>query len=111
MAGQEIEENRQSNLNPTMAKEAPQPDKKDPAVKRQYVSFMFFKVDPMWRRLPASEREQGKKEFMAVVEEYTRDKQILVYGYSTVGTRGDCDFMLWRISYSLEAIQDRKSVV
>jgi chlorite dismutase len=106
MAGQESEGNSQANLNPPASKEAPQPDKKDPAVKRQYVSFMFYKVDPAWRRLPASEREQGKKEFIAAVEEYTRDKQILIYGYSTVGTRGDCDFMLWRISYSLEAIQD-----
>jgi chlorite dismutase len=30
----------------------------------------------------------------------------MIYGYSTVGTRGDCDFMMWRISYSLESIQD-----
>jgi chlorite dismutase len=105
MAGQNEEAGRQAHDTPPMTQNIEQPEKKEPAVKRQYVSFMFYKVDPGWRRLTASEREQGKKEFIAVVEEYTRDKQILVYGYSTVGTRGDCDFMMWRISYSLEAIQ------
>lgn len=105
MAGQEAEASKQSQQVPPMTGEAPQPEKKEPAVKRQFVSFMFYKVDPAWRRLPSSEREQGKKEFIAVVEEYTRDRRVMVMGYSTVGTRGDCDFMLWRISYSLETIQ------
>jgi len=91
---------------PTSPKALQEAEKKEPAVKRQFVSFMFYKVDPAWRRLSPSEREQGKKEFMAVVEDYRRDKEIFVFCYSTVGTRGDCDFMLWRISYSLEAIQE-----
>ncbi len=75
-------------------------------VKRQYVSFMFYKVDPAWRRLPPSEREQGKKEFVAVVDEFKGDKQTLILSYSTVGTRADCDFMMWRISQSVEVLQD-----
>jgi len=88
-------------------KPSPAPSKTDKKpVPRQYISFMFYKVDPAWRRLPASEREQGKKEFKAVVEHYTKENQIMVLPYSTVGTRGDCDFMMWRISYSLEAIQE-----
>ena len=91
---------------PTRPKGHEEADKKDTALKRQFVNFMFYKVDPAWRRLSPSEREQGKKEFMAVVEDYSRDKTILVLCYSTVGTRCDCDFMLWRISYSLEAIQE-----
>jgi chlorite dismutase len=79
-------------------------DKK--AVRRQYVSFMFYKMDPAWRRLPQAEREQGKKEFTTVVDHYTSEKKLMVLSYSTVGTRGDCDFMMWRISYSLETIQE-----
>jgi len=74
---------------------------------QQYVSFLFYKVDPLWRRLPQSEREQGKKEFSQVVEEYTKDrKQFMVMTYSTMGTRGDVDFMMWRIGYSLEYMQE-----
>ena len=28
--------------------------------RRQYVNFAFYKVDPVWRRLPAEERKRGK---------------------------------------------------
>jgi len=86
--------------------EGTQPAQKRPAA-QQYVSFLFYKVDPLWRRLPQSEREQGKKEFSQVVEEYTKDrKQFMVMTYSTMGTRGDVDFMMWRIGYSLEFMQE-----
>ncbi len=47
-----------------------------PQGSRQYVNFAYYRVDPAWRRLPASEREVGKKEFKAVVEEFA--PQILV---------------------------------
>jgi len=93
--------------------EIPKVESKEPSsaspqkpVPRQYVSFMFYKLDLAWRRLPLSEREQGKKEFLSVLEEYTKDGQIIVLSYSTVGMRSDCDFMMWRISYSIELIQE-----
>jgi len=72
--------------------------------KRQYVNYSFFKVDPLWRRLDCEEREKGKREFAEVVEEFS--KHVMVYSYSTVGTRGDTDFMLWRICYALELFQE-----
>ncbi|MCA1957348.1 MAG: chlorite dismutase family protein [Nitrospira sp.] len=72
--------------------------------RRQYVNFAFYKVDPAWRRLPEEERARGKQEFIRAVEEYTG--QVLVVPYSAVGIRGDCDFMLWRISYQLDLFQD-----
>lgn len=73
----------------------------------QYVSFLFYKLDPAWRRLPQTERELGKKEFAQIVEEYTKDrKQFMVMTYSTMGTRSDTDFMMWRIGYSLEFMQE-----
>lgn len=73
--------------------------------KRQYVNFSFLKVDPAWRRLPARERETGKQEFIAAVEEFSSGK-VLVVPYSTVGIRAEVDLMLWRISYDLESFQD-----
>jgi chlorite dismutase len=86
--------------------EGAQPAQKRP-VAQQYVSFLFYKIDPSWRRLPQSEREQGKKEFTQVMEDYTKDrKQFMVMTYSTMGTRGDVDFMMWRIGYSLETMQE-----
>ena len=74
------------------------------APKRQYVNFAFYKIDPAWRRLPESERTKGKQEFLRAVEDYAG--KVLVVAYSSVGIRGDCDIMLWRISYELELFQD-----
>lgn len=67
---------------------------------RQFVNFVFYKVDPAWRRLPDAERERGKEEFLAAVEEFDRPGKLLILSYSTVGIRADAELMLWRIGYS-----------
>jgi len=72
--------------------------------RRQYVNFAFYKVDPVWRRLPEEERKRGKCEFVEVVKSYEQD--MLVVAYSLVGIRGDCDFMLWRIGYDPLKLQE-----
>jgi chlorite dismutase len=72
--------------------------------RRQYVNFAFYKVDPVWRRLPAEERQRGKCDFVEVVKSYEQD--VLVVAYSLVGIRGDCDFMLWRIGYDPLKLQE-----
>ena len=86
-----------------------QQQKQEEAPRRQFVTFGFYKVDPGWRRLLEKERTKGKREFCQVVKEY-QDKGVeqgaIVIAYSTVGIRGDVDFFLWRISYSLEALQE-----
>lgn len=71
--------------------------------RRQFVNFAYFKVDPAWRRLPEEDRKRGKSQFIDVVKSFEPD--MLVICYSMVGIRGDCDFMLWRISYDLTAFQ------
>ncbi len=82
--------------------------KHEPAEKKderhQYVNFAFYKVDPAWRRLPAEDRKRGKCQFIDVVRSYEPD--MLVIPYSLVGIRGDCDLMLWRISYDLRKFQE-----
>jgi chlorite dismutase len=69
-------------------------------IKRQYVNYLFFKVDPAWRRLARQEREISKDEFAVVVSNW-RVKSLII-PFTTVGTRADTDFMLWRISERLE---------
>jgi chlorite dismutase len=75
-------------------------------IRRQFVNFAFYKVDPAWRRLNEAERRQGKQDFQRVVEEFSDPRKLLLIPYSTVGIRGDCDFMLWRIAYELEPLQE-----
>src|SRR3970040_165451 len=70
---------------------------------RQYVNFAFYRVDPAWRRLPHHEREVGKKDFKAVVEEFA--SQMLILPYTLVGIRADADLMLWRVSVDLDLMQ------
>jgi chlorite dismutase len=69
-------------------------------IKRQYVNYLFFKVDPLWRRLPKQDREAGKNEFFTVLAKWTG--KCLIIPFTTVGTRADTDFMIWRISERLE---------
>ena len=79
------------------------------AAKRQFVNFSFHQVDPQWRRLPKEVRDTGKQEFLRAIEEYAG--KVIVVPYTTVGIRGDCDFMLWRIGYELELFQEMMSKI
>jgi chlorite dismutase len=67
------------------------------------VNFAFYRLEPAWRRLPHHEREVGKKDFKAVVEEFAT--QMLVLPYTLVGIRADADLMLWRVSMDLDLFQ------
>jgi chlorite dismutase len=71
--------------------------------RRQIVKFTFFKIAPEWRRLDVDERERQMVELAAVVESW--QGRNLIRAYSTMGTRGDTDFMIWQVSYDLEDIQ------
>lgn len=72
----------------------------EPTLPQQYVRFSFYKVDPAWRRLPAAQRQAQREELAGVVRRAAEGA--LLQPYSTVGTRGDCDFMLWHASPDLE---------
>jgi chlorite dismutase len=65
---------------------------------RQFVNYAFFKLDPAFRRLPRDEREHAKAEFARLVNDWGNRQDTILRTYSLVGLRGDCDFMLWRIS-------------
>lgn len=77
-------------------------DKTSPA-RRQFVNFSFFKIQPEWRRLSMDARRDHKEEVARVLQRWcNEDMGILTY--STSGFRADCDFMLWRICYSLDCL-------
>jgi chlorite dismutase len=90
----------------TRTQQQPAAEEKLPA---QYVNYVFFKLDPVWRRLPDEERKHGKEEFLQAVEEHNRE--MLLRTFSLVGLRSDADFMLWRIGYDLDAFEKMTSAL
>jgi chlorite dismutase len=68
------------------------------------VKYTFLKVDPAWRRLPAAERAEGKREFIAACEDFGADH--LLQSFSLIGTRGDCDLMLVAEAENLDRIHE-----
>ena len=70
---------------------------------RSFVKYTFYKADPEWRRLPQADRERSREELCAVVEEFA--SRMSIRSYSLMATRGDVDFMLWKISPSLELLE------
>lgn len=85
----------------TKESHAKQDEKK---LQRQIVAFTFFKVMPEWRRLPVGERSEHKRQFAEIIKKWNQPGKFLGLTYSTVGMRGDCDMVLWRICYSAEDI-------
>lgn len=75
-----------------------------PTLPRQFVNFTFYRVRPEWRLLPEAERNTDKQELLDAVEKFRHD--LLIHTYSIVGLRSNADFMIWRIGYSLDPIQE-----
>jgi chlorite dismutase len=71
---------------------------------RHFVKYTFLQVDPAWRRLPAGERAEGKREFIAACENFGADH--LLQSFSLMGTRGDCDLMLVAEAENLDRIHE-----
>ncbi len=71
---------------------------------RQFVKYTFLRIDPAWRRLDSETRAADKREFVAACDDFASDH--LLRGFSTVGTRGDCDLMLLSQSVSLDQIHE-----
>src|SRR5215212_9487613 len=74
-----------------------------PPLQRQFVNFIFFKVDRAYRREPADVKAEAKREFAEIVKRYTGPLMILPY--STAGLKAGVDFMLWRIGFDIEPFQ------
>ena len=89
---------------PPHTRTGPQTGPSGQAANRQFVKYTFFKVASAWRGLPADERAAMKQEIVDILEAFA--ERMLLRVYSTVGTRGDCDLMLWTVSDRLEDFQE-----
>ena len=74
---------------------------------RQFVNFTFYKARPEWRLLSDADKQRSREAFVKTVEEFR--SSLLIHSYSTIGLRTNVDFMIWRIGYQLEPIQEMTS--
>ncbi|HLJ73509.1 MAG TPA: chlorite dismutase family protein [Thermoanaerobaculia bacterium] len=86
--------------------QAAKPEEK--ALQRQFVNFMFFKADRALRSESAQFKSQAKREFAEIVQHYNSGPTMIL-PYSTLGLKSNVDFMLWRISFEIEALQSMAS--
>lgn len=75
----------------------------DTATARQFVNFMFFRVDRAFRAESADVKAKAKAEFLEIIKRHTGPMMILPY--STLGLKSGVDFMLWRIGYDIDPFQ------
>jgi len=75
-----------------------------PVIDKQFVSFIFFRVNPEYRKLDSLKKTELKDEFKRVYGDFADD--FLLFSYSLVGFDSKADMMLWRVGTSLDLVQD-----
>ncbi len=75
----------------------------------QLVRYLFFKLDPTWRRLSMDKQIDQKVELGDTIRGF--QARCLLRSYSTMGTRGDADFMLWQAAEQLETLQALETAI
>ena len=70
----------------------------------QSVKFSFFKLPAEARRLPATERAGLGAELEGLLD--ASREHMLTRVYTTAGTRGDTDFLVWQVHDDLAVITD-----
>ena len=82
-------------------KKEPQQDAQQ---KTLYVDFLFFKLDPAFRRITDKERDKAVSEFREFLQESGR--WITLRPYLSLGFRAEVDFLLWAITEDLQKVQE-----
>jgi chlorite dismutase len=76
---------------------------------RFFVSYSFYKVAPEWRRLDCQLRERQRAELVERIDRF--DPEVQIRSYTTIGLRGDADFMLWKVSPRLESLRELATTI
>lgn len=78
--------------------------REDSQIEKQFVNFMFFRVNPEWRKLDRETKAIFKSEFQTTYDKYR--EHFLLFSYSLVGFDSKADLMFWRIGSSLDLVQE-----
>jgi chlorite dismutase len=79
--------------------------------RRQFLNYAFYRLDPVFRRLPAEAQQSAAAAFVAMVREWQASDELILRTYSLVGLRADVDFMLWRIAFDPLCFQAMEAAI
>lgn len=98
---------RMVDLDPSGQVGGREPDR----LRRQFLNYAFFKLDPAFRRLSREEKDAAKRELIGAVMPWGEASGQIIRTYSLVGMRADADFMLWRIAYDVRAFGETQGAL
>jgi len=79
--------------------------------RRQFLNYSFYRLDPVFRRLPADDRRAAAAEFVELVRKWESSDDLILRTYSLVGLRAGVDFMLWRIAFDPLCFQSMEATI
>ena len=92
---------------PTGIVAAKSPDRQ----RRQFLNYSFYRLDPVFRRLPAGEQQVVATDFIELVRTWEASEELILRTYSLVGLRADVDLMLWRIAFDPLCFQSMEAAI
>src|SRR6516165_10762720 len=79
--------------------------------RRQFLNYSFYRLDPVFRRLPADEQRTAAAGFIDLVKKWECSDDLILRTYSLVGLRADVDFMFWRIAFDPLGFQSMEAAI
>lgn len=71
---------------------------------QRFVHAWLLRLEPAWRRRSAEDRRTDLDAFCAAAAR--TDQRLMQHTYSTIGLRAEGDLLLWRMSETLEQIEE-----
>jgi chlorite dismutase len=65
-------------------------------------NYIFFKIEPLFAKLPATSQTTYKKEFL---KELKKERNVTTYTYATVGLKANTNILLWFQAETIDEIQ------
>ena len=95
----------------TTVQSAPSPADTAPThTTRQYIRYLFYKARPSWRQLNTEQRAEARSELLGILEPFA-ERLAVLRAFSTLGTRGDADFVIWSVTERLEDFQELNAAI
>ena len=79
--------------------------------RRQFLNYSFYRLDPVFRRLPAEERRAAGTAFIELVRKWESSDDLILRTYSLVGLRAGVDFMIWQIAFDPLCFQAMEAAI